>query len=168
MKKMNQKYLRVLAIALSTRGLGFAVFDGQEFVNWGEKRVEAAKNAGSLAKVEKLIADHQPEVIVLEDASAKDSQRAPRIRVLSNKVIALAASRNVRVELFSHEQVKQVFFSTGKGTKHAIAEMIANRFSEELGFLLPPKRKLYTSEDARMAIFDAAALALTFRLWNRK
>jgi hypothetical protein len=31
-----------------------------------------------------------------------------------------------------------------------------------LGRFLPPPRKLWKSEDARMGIFDAAALALTF------
>jgi hypothetical protein len=46
------------------------------------------------------------------------------------------------------------------GTKHALAEIIAERFPEELGFLLPPKRRDWMSQDSRMDIFDAVALAL--------
>jgi hypothetical protein len=46
------------------------------------------------------------------------------------------------------------------GTKHTLAKSIAERFPEELGFLLPPKRRDWMSEDSRMGIFDAVALAM--------
>jgi hypothetical protein len=49
-----------------------------------------------------------------------------------------------------------------KGTKHVVAEVIAQRFPEELGFRLPPKRRAWMSEDSRIDIFDAAALALAY------
>ncbi len=62
--------------------------------------------------------------------------------------------------LFSHEHVRQVFFADGQGTKHALAEILAKRFPEELGSRLPPKRRAWMSEDSRMDIFDAVALAL--------
>jgi hypothetical protein len=42
--------------------------------------------------------------------------------------------------------------------------IIAKRFPEELGSRLPPERKPWMSEDSRMNIFDAVALALVFRL----
>jgi hypothetical protein len=35
---------------------------------------------------------------------------------------------------------------------------------EELASRMPPKRKLWKSEDGRMDIFDAVALAVAFRL----
>jgi len=53
-----------------------------------------------------------------------------------------------------------VFFADGQGTKHALAEILAARFPEELGCRLPPKRRPWMSEDYRMDIFDAVALAL--------
>jgi hypothetical protein len=55
----------------------------------------------------------------------------------------------------------------GRGTKHALAEIIAKRFPEELGSRLPPKRKPWMSEDSRMNIFDAVALALLPHLCRR-
>src|SRR2546422_6406966 len=76
---------------------------------------------------------------------------------------AMARSRKLRVTLFSRERVRQVFFADGKGTKDALAEILAKRFPEELGFRLPPKRRPWMSEDYRMGIFDAVALALTLR-----
>jgi hypothetical protein len=64
------------------------------------------------------------------------------------------------VDLFSQKQVRRVFFGDAEGTRHLLAEIISERFPEELGFLLPPKRRDWMSEDARMDIFDAVALAL--------
>jgi len=49
------------------------------------------------------------------------------------------------------------------GTKDGVAEIIAKQFPDELGSRLPPQRRPWTSEDYRMGIFDAMALALAFR-----
>ena len=45
-----------------------------------------------------------------------------------------------------------------------LVEIVAKRFSDELGQKLPPERKLGNSEDSRMNIFDAVALVLILRL----
>jgi len=42
--------------------------------------------------------------------------------------------------------------------------MLAKQFPDELASRLPPKRKTWESEDSRMDIFDAVALAVTFWL----
>jgi hypothetical protein len=68
--------------------------------------------------------------------------------------------------LFSRQQVRRVFFADGQGTKHALAEILAKRFPEELGFRLPPKRRPWMSEDYRMDLFDAVALALMLRSYQ--
>jgi hypothetical protein len=46
-------------------------------------------------------------------------------------------------------------------TKHQIVSDVAHQFPE-LARQLPPARKPWMSEDERMAIFDAAALAVIF------
>ena len=56
------------------------------------------------------------------------------------------------------------FLHDGQGTKHALAEIIANRVPEQLSSQLPPKRQAWMSEDSRMNIFGAVALVMTFRL----
>jgi hypothetical protein len=70
------------------------------------------------------------------------------------------SSRNLGVTLFSCEQVGRMFLGQVECTKHAIAQILAKRFPEELGFLLPPKRRPWMSEDYRMDIFEAISLAL--------
>jgi hypothetical protein len=55
MNKIQPKYFRILAIAPSTRGFGFAVLEGEaSLVDWGVKTAKGDKNKQSLAKVEKL------------------------------------------------------------------------------------------------------------------
>jgi Holliday junction resolvasome RuvABC endonuclease subunit len=163
MNKTQSNPYRILAIAPSTRGFGFAVLEGQDtLVDWGVKPAQGNKNAQSLAKAEELMAHYQPGVLVLPNT--KDSRRSARIKALIQNIISMAATRNVRVELFSQEQLRRAFFAEGQGTKHAIAERVAQRFPDELASRLPPKRKPWVSEHYQMAIFEAVALVMVFRL----
>lgn len=165
MNQIRQGKPRVLAIAPSTRGFGFAVLETEAtLVDWGVKSVAGDKNGRSLVKVKELIGHYEPGVLVLPDTSRKDSLRAARIRSLCQQIKTMGAAHMVRVVFLSRERVRRAFFADGRGTKHAMAEIIAKRFPEELGTRLPPKRRPWMSEDYRMDIFDAVALALASRL----
>jgi hypothetical protein len=61
--------------------------------------------------------------------------------------------------------LQRIYFADGRGTKHALAEIIAKKFPDELSSRLPPKRKPWVSEYYQMDIFDAVVLglALVFR-----
>ena len=164
MNGVQIKHDRILAVAPSTRGVGFAVLEGKEtLVNWGVKSITGDKNSHSLARIKELITQYEPAVLVLEDCLAAKSRRNPRIRSLGKRIIKLATNHRLLIKLFSREQVNRIFFMEGKGTKHALAEMLAQRFPEELGFRVPPQRKPWTSEDCRIDMFDAVALALAVR-----
>jgi hypothetical protein len=168
MKKNNQHF-RILAIAPSSKGFGFAVLEGQDnLVDWGVKIVTGDKNVQSIAKVKENIIRYQPDILVFEDALANDSRRSPRIRTLHQQILKLAAQQKVPVKLFPREQVMNAFITDGEWTRHTLAETIAQRFPEKLTTDLPPKRKPWMSEDAKIDIFVAVALALTFRLKQAK
>ena len=165
MRKIRSKQHRILAIAPTARGFGFAVLEDEEtLVDWGIKATTGDKNAKSLENVDALIDHYHPEVLVMENHNAKGSRRALRIRKLSEEIIALAAKRRVKVTLFTQKQIKKVFFPKKPGTKYQVATLLTKRFSEELGNRLPPKRKPWMSEDSRMDIFDAVALVLVHRI----
>jgi hypothetical protein len=51
-----------------------------------------------------------------------------------------------------------------KGTKHEMAEMLAQKYSVELAGKLPPKRRPWENQDGRMDMFDAVGLAMVFRM----
>ena len=158
MKYKKLPFQRVLAIAPSHRGFGYALFDGTFLVDWGTKVISGKKNVASLAEAKLLILQYQPDVLALEDLT--DSKRGDRVRALVQGLIDLGKQHKVAVKQFSREQINKAFFEKGEGTKHELAELMVKEFPEELGFRLPPKRRAWTSEDYRMALFDAVALGL--------
>jgi hypothetical protein len=157
----HQTKSRILAIAPSARGFGFAVMEGPWLVDWGVKSITKENNLKALSKANELLALYHPSVTVLQDTAAKNSRRSTRIRDLTEQMVELARKNGIRVKLLSRKQIQRAFFEKGDGTKHRIAEIIAQRFPEELGCRLPPKRRPWMSEDYRMDIFAAVALALT-------
>ena len=164
MKQIIPKYPRILAIAPSTRGFGFALVEGlNTLVDWGVKSVGGNKNVGSVAKAKAMLNHYAPDVLVLEDTLVKPFRRARRIRELTKRLLSVSKNQNVRVMLLRREQVRMVFFPDGQGTKYALAQILAERFPDELGLRLPPKRRPWMSEDSRMDIFGAVALALAVR-----
>jgi hypothetical protein len=64
--------------------------------------------------------------------------------------------------------MRSVLLGKPKGTKQEIAELLAGKYPDELASRLPPKRKPWKSEDTRMDIFDAVALAVVFRMKKTK
>jgi hypothetical protein len=72
-----------------------------------------------------------------------------------------ARQHGVPVFKYSRADVYSTFASAGFSNKQTLAELIAKHipaFEQHV----PPPRKPWKSEDARMALFDAAALALVF------
>jgi hypothetical protein len=152
---------RVVAIDPTSRGFGFVVLEGPGFlVDWGTRDLARADSERALSHVAALVHHYRPDAVVLEDVVAAGARRRHRVQALINAIGTLAASGGVAVEKVSRLQVHRVFARAEATTKHRIAGVIADHFPE-LAPRLPPPRRAWMSEDARMSIFDAAALALT-------
>ncbi len=157
-KKPNPK--RVLAIDPTSRGFGYVVLESPAtLVDWGVKATRPKEETRALAKVLELIRHYRPEIIVLEDH--RGSRRCARIQTLLDKVWRLAATEGLKCHHFQTSRIKQVFRTFGANTKHEIAHAVAQQLPE-LAPRLPRYRKAWMSEEYGMAIFDAAALALTY------
>jgi len=168
MNLSSRKEVRVLAIDPSTRGFGFAVLEGpSRLIDWGVKETRSNKNTKSLKLIADLIERYQPTAIIVEDIAGKGSRRCRRVGELINAISKLASKREIRVRSFSRAKVKQVLSESGASTKHESAVAIAKRFPE-LAPRVPRFRKPWMSEDYRMSIFDAVALALTFFEFENK
>jgi len=165
----TSKEFRVLAIDPTTRGFAFAVMeDPHRLIDWGVKSVRPAKEDRCLAGVAAQIKFFAPTVLVLENTAGRGSRRCHRVRQLIQAIRSLAAKMGVRTRLISRRQVKAAFATTGALTKHQIALAIAQQLPE-LARRVPPHRKPWMSEDDRMNVFDAVALALTlFHLRHRR
>ncbi len=163
---MNQSILKqphTLGVALSTRGFGFVVMEGEKtIIELGGRKADGDKNAQSITKLEKLFTSYQPNILLLQDVEAKDSRRAPRIKALTRRIKEVAAKRKIPVKLISATQLRVGLLGDPKGTRHEMAEALARQFPDKLASRLPAKRKVWKSEDGRMDIFDAMALAVVY------
>ena len=153
----------VLAIYFQTKGFGFVVLERRfSPVDWGTPELQGKDRATRCLKhINALITLHTPDVLVLQDTSKTGTRRAPRIRALNRETLQLAKRRGVPVRVYSRAQVLDFFEEYGAETKHRIAETIAKQIPA-LDLYVPPPRKPWKSADARMGIFDAAALAWTY------
>jgi hypothetical protein len=160
---IQNKSIRILAIAPLSRGLGYAVMEGSDkIVACGNKAILRDKNAKALAWVNRFIQFYQPDVLVLPNVTAADTRRATRIKTLHRTIVAWAGKQPLKVRLISVTQVRMQLVGETKATKFALAQTLAGKFPAELGTRLPPKRRPWMSEDPRMDIFDAAGLAVAF------
>lgn len=153
----------VLAIYPSTRGVAFALMKSPlSAIDWGIKGAYGAdKNALLLKRVAGLLDVNQPDVVVLEDPTSARLRRSARIGRLTRAIERLAEDQVVEVQRYSRQAVQECFGQFGARTRYEVAVAIATRIAAFERFL-PPPRKLWMSEDARMGIFRAAALALTY------
>lgn len=169
MMKFHTKEKRILAVDPCTKGFGFAILEGPEnLIDWGVKEVNGNdKNARCVERIEDLIAYYQPDIIVVEDFTGKGSRRCVRIQDLIRDIARLAEQKRLRARRFSRSSVRESFSQFGASTKNEIATAIGKHFAE-LAPRVPPFRKCWMSEDYRMSIFDAVALALTFFYFENK
>ena len=153
---------RVLAIDLMGNLIGYVVFEGPDrLVDWGIKDGRKSKPSLLFTKFDDLLRLYEPSVLVLEDNVLTKSRRSARSLSLFAQIRAHAIGQGVSVTPVAWTEVRRHFVRYGGYTKHEIARLVAASLPI-LAHRLPPPRKPWKSEDSRMAIFDAAALALAW------
>lgn len=153
----------VLALYPNSRGIAFVVFEGaQSLVDWGI-RVTRHKDEQHryLSAIADLFVLYQPAMLVLENMASVGARRSERIRSLNATIAQHALQLHMPIHFYSRDQVREAFAPFEAVTKEAIANAIGKQVPA-LERLVPPPRKPWTSEHARMGVFDAAALALTY------
>lgn len=147
---------RILAIDPTSRGFAFAVLEAPAFlVDWGE-RIVPAKSGGLLRKVDELLARYEPALLVIEDLAAPGSRRRKRASTEIRSIELLALKRGLAVQRVPRLAVTDTFAPAN--SKFEVALRLAEIFPV-LAERLPRKRKTWTTEDARMNIFDALGFA---------
>ncbi|HZS53850.1 MAG TPA: hypothetical protein VFA65_05570 [Bryobacteraceae bacterium] len=157
----RRRYDLVLAIYPNTRGFAFVLFEGPLApVDWAVVEVRGKDRMRQcLRRISVLLGRYAPDALVLQDMSAADTHRARRIQNLNEAIEALAGSQDIPTFRYSRASVREHFRNAGLPTKQRIAESIAKQIPAFERFV-PPPRKIWKSEDARMGLFDAAALGI--------
>ncbi|WP_342723925.1 hypothetical protein AAFG07_33260 [Bradyrhizobium sp. B097] len=160
---MLKRYDLIMAIYITRHGFAFALFEGALApLDWGViRRSEPNKNRRCIKAATALIERCRPDCVVLQDTSWTGTRRSQRTSALNAAFFELADCNDIPVCVFTRERVHVTFADLGQVTKHSIAEAIAKRIPAFERYV-PPRRKPWMSEDDRMGLFDAAALALTF------
>jgi hypothetical protein len=162
---MNQvrKYALTMPLYMNSRGFAFALFEGTlSPYDWRMLEVRAPnKDKECLDKITAILDRSEPDVLVLQNMGPGGTARASRLVALNNAVESAAHQKGIPVFKYSRAEVYDCFASAGFVNKQVLAELIAKHIPAFEQYV-PPPRKPWKSEDARMGIFDAAALALTF------
>jgi len=156
---------RIFALDPTTKGFGYAIFETPfHLVDWGLAHVSGEKESGAVARFEELLDQYRPDIVILEDSTAPGSRRRPRVQKLIAKLQDTARERGIAVHLIPRLAVVECFSSPdARATKYSITKHLAETFPE-LAAKMPARRKIWQSEDERIATFDALALAVTYAM----
>ncbi len=150
----------IVTIAPTSRGFGYAIFAAPTAVmDWGVKETRCDKNRQTKSKLEAMLQEVKPTVVVIESWLHESCRRSERVRELLYDIAAVAQNAGTTAIAYSRYHIRLAFGEGGK-TKDTIAKAIADSLPA-LRPWLPPKRRIWESEHYSMAIFEAAALALT-------
>lgn len=152
---------RILAIDLRASSFGFVAFEGPtRLLDYGVRSFRQGVNAVKVpasTKIAALIEQYEPSAVVLKHWTGDTNGKRAKMR---QAVARQANLRRIPVRLLRRGAVRNVFAGDDRN-KYTIASALAQRFPE-LAARLPPKRKIWQSEDYRMSIFDAAALGVAY------
>lgn len=157
------RHALVLSIYLNTRGFAFIVFEGPLTpFDWGIREMRGlGKYKLSLTCIMQLFDRYALDVLVIQDTSKHGTERAPWISNLNAAIAAFAKDRDIPILAYSRDQVQGMFEPYGCPNKQSRAELIAKHIPAFEQYV-PPPPKPWISEDRRMCLFDAVALAITF------
>ena len=158
-----RKYALTRSLYTNSRGFAFVLFEGTlSPYDWRILEVRGRKkDEQCLDKITAILDRAEPDVLILQDTGPGGTPRAARLVALNNAVEAAAHQRSIPVFKYSRAEVYSCFAFAGFVNKQVVAELVAKHIPAFERYV-PPPRKPWKSEDARMGIFDAAALALTF------
>jgi Holliday junction resolvasome RuvABC endonuclease subunit len=159
----SRKYALTMSLYVNSRGFAFALFEGTlSPYDWGVFEIRGAnKDRSIMDKVTSLLRRYVPDVLVMQDMGPEGTRRANRIALLNSALGSVAQELGVPIFAYSRADVYSAFRSMGFANKQMLAVLIA-RHIPAFERHVPPPRKPWMSEDARMGLFDAAALALVF------
>jgi hypothetical protein len=152
----------VFAVYPNANGFGFVYMENaRKLIDFGAVRVRPLGNKRVLEKIKQSINYLRPSIVIVQEPEGKSSRTGNRVKSLIKNIVILAKETNLKVVLYSRDQIRNVFEQFGAITKYEISQVLIKEFTE-LEDKLPKKRRLWTSEDRNMAIFDALSLALSW------
>ena len=150
----------VLSLYPNMHGLGYVLFETElRAVDWGIKTARRRKHETAMKQTNSLLRAFSPQHIILPTRAPVVSG-SRRLHKISTDIALLAENVGSHVHWYSRTDIKSCFAKHGAESKDAIVNVIA-RLLPEFQQHVPPRRRIWMSEDYRMGLFDAVALAMT-------
>jgi Holliday junction resolvasome RuvABC endonuclease subunit len=158
-----RRYALTMSLYVNSRGFAFVLFEGTlSPYDWGVFEIRgASKHLRVVEKVTSLLRRYVPDVLIMQDMGPEGTRRANRVAVLNGALGSVAQELGIPIFSYSRADVYDAFRSMGFANKQMLAALIAKHIPA-FERHVPPPRKPWMSEDAKMGLFDAAALALLF------
>lgn len=148
--------VRILGLASTTRGFGFAVTEGpRRMVTWGLRRTPA-QGAGVIKALDEILRRSRPLFVAFDDEAAGKKRRRGR---LFKDVVAKACDVHGIMILSIESGRTKALAGVPRPTKRDIGQALILLFPE-VANKLPPRRKAWQSEDDRIGMFMALAAAV--------
>ena len=149
--------VRILGLASTTRGFGFAVTEGpRRLVASGLHRVPV-KTSKAVKAIDGVLRRAKPLFVAFDREAALKKRR--RGRLFADAVTKACDAHGVMILDIANSQIRALT-ERPRPTKLHIAEVVV-RFFPELARSLPARRKPWQSEDDRIGLFMALAAAVT-------
>lgn len=166
MPTTNSKNNIVFSVYPNANGFGFVYMENaRKLLDFGVVRINPISNRKVLKRIKRAIDYFRSSIVIVLNPEGKTSRTGNRVRKLITKIVAFAKEEELPIVQYSRDQIRDVFELFGTTTKYEISQILLKEF-KELETKSPKKRKIWTSEDPNMAIFDALSLALTWFYLN--
>lgn len=158
----------IMAVYPNARGFAYVVFDGPlSPVDWGISDLRGAeKKEACVRRVDKLLKVLSPDVLALRDPAGLD-RRCGRLCMLIPMIEGAAKDRGIATTRVSRREIQRTFAFLGSPTRSTIVQTIAKHIPI-FDRYVPPQRKIWQSEDRRMGLFDAVALAQAYYFFLKR
>lgn len=151
---------RIVSIYLYTRGFGYAVMESAldltEMKLISPKTFDFNKLMGLMREV---LSIHGPATLVLENCNSKHCRKGAQTKQLIRSISAWAKKKEIPVEFYSREQIRDVFERWGGKSKYEIAEVLTRNI-ETLKPLMFDKPKYPAREPNIEAVFSAVSMGV--------
>lgn len=151
----------IIALRPGRREIGIAVLDGRDLVHWAVAGFRAYRGDELLcaveARLQKLLAAHQPRVLAMEKPSAARISTSPALSMVMGRVCAVAVREGLGVRLCSPGRVRLLLC----GQPGAAHDQVVGRVVAMYPHLARYQRSCRAwQEDYWRPMFTAVAVAL--------
>lgn len=149
---------RYLGVNIRSSSFAFVLVEGGTVLDTGIRKCELPQFHDCLrARFDRILETYTPSVTIISFSVTRGVN--PKKRAVERRIKAATVHRGVDLVITRPAVIRRYFGRFNAETKYQIAQVVAEIFPE-LAWKLPPKRRAWEHEAARMSIFDAAAAVI--------